>query len=220
MYQQSIHVTDTLVWKRLWCVERVVLDRQWTNSIDVMAADCKYTPSRTGNSWHCVISRNLSKYGLDLVFIFIKGSEEYYMIGNSFIWVVLPLKFDDLLATCVKNYLFLVLNPVLTDCRSFRFRVDEYDLCVYGVFDGFNGAQVSDFVTKGIPAELLWGQLDPDKSGTGSNYMGWLLVIRKTVHTFELISMREVSNSNRCLKWGNLRRIPAFWVQFRIALFL
>jgi len=48
--------------------------------------------------------------------------------------------------------------------RSFRFRVDEYELCVYGVFDGFDGAQVADFVTKRIPAELLWGQLVPEKS--------------------------------------------------------
>jgi len=48
--------------------------------------------------------------------------------------------------------------------RSFRFSVDEYELCLYGLFDGFGGAQVADFVTKRIPAELLWGQLDPDRS--------------------------------------------------------
>ena len=52
--------------------------------------------------------------------------------------------------------------------------MDEYDLCVYGVFDGFNGAQVSDFVTKGMPAELLWGQLDPDKSGRKPMYIPML----------------------------------------------
>ena len=49
--------------------------------------------------------------------------------------------------------------------RSFRFRVDEYDLCVYGVLDGFGGADVADFVQKRIPAELLWGQIQGDKSG-------------------------------------------------------
>lgn len=46
--------------------------------------------------------------------------------------------------------------------RSFRFRRDEYNLCLYGVFDGFNGAQVSDFVMKRLPAELVLGQLVPD----------------------------------------------------------
>jgi len=48
--------------------------------------------------------------------------------------------------------------------RCFRFRVEENDLCVYGVLDGFQGAHVSDFVAKRIPAELLWGQLVPEKS--------------------------------------------------------
>jgi len=48
--------------------------------------------------------------------------------------------------------------------RSFRFRVDEYELCVYGILDGFGGPEVADFVTKRIPAELLWGQLNPEKS--------------------------------------------------------
>ena len=43
--------------------------------------------------------------------------------------------------------------------------MEENDLCVYGVLDGFQGAHVSDFVAKRIPAELLWGQLVPEKSG-------------------------------------------------------
>ena len=53
--------------------------------------------------------------------------------------------------------------------RCFRFRVEENDLCVYGVLDGFDGSHVSDFVAKRIPAELLWGQLVPDKSGREYN---------------------------------------------------
>jgi len=48
--------------------------------------------------------------------------------------------------------------------RFFNFRVEEYNLCLYGVFDGFNGAQVSDFVIKRLPAEVLFGQLVPDSS--------------------------------------------------------
>ena len=57
--------------------------------------------------------------------------------------------------------------------RSFRFKREEYGLCLYGVFDGFSGAQVrmvtrpslpqvADFVMKRLPAELLLGQLVPD----------------------------------------------------------
>lgn len=48
--------------------------------------------------------------------------------------------------------------------RSFHFRVEEYNLCLYGVFDGFHGAQVADFVMKRLPAEVLFGQLIPDSS--------------------------------------------------------
>ena len=66
----------------------------------------------------------------------------------------------------VKNLLiYPSVNFLTFSSRSFRFRVEDYDLCVYGVFDGFGGAQVADFVTKRIPAELLWGQLVPEKSG-------------------------------------------------------
>ena len=46
--------------------------------------------------------------------------------------------------------------------RSFRFKKEEYGLCLYGVFDGFSGGQVADFVMKRLPAELLLGQLVPD----------------------------------------------------------
>ena len=41
--------------------------------------------------------------------------------------------------------------------RSFRFRRDEYNLCLYGVFDGFNGCDVSDYIMKCLPAELVLG---------------------------------------------------------------
>ena len=61
--------------------------------------------------------------------------------------------------------------------RSFRFRVEDYDLCVYGVFDGFGGAQVADFVTKRIPAELLWGQLVPEKSGENNITLSKLFIL-------------------------------------------
>merc|ERR1712061_27315 len=37
--------------------------------------------------------------------------------------------------------------------RSFRFKKEEYGLCLYGVFDGFSGGQVADFVMKRLPAE-------------------------------------------------------------------
>jgi len=46
--------------------------------------------------------------------------------------------------------------------RSFRFKKEEYGLCLYGVFDGFSSGQVADFVMKRLPAELLLGQLVPD----------------------------------------------------------
>ena len=58
-----------------------------------------------------------------------------------------------------------VLSHITDVSRSFRFRVEDYDLCVYGVFDGFGGAQVSDYVTKRLPAELVLGQLEPDLTG-------------------------------------------------------
>jgi len=48
--------------------------------------------------------------------------------------------------------------------RSFRFHVEEYQLYVYGIFQGFYGYRVADYVRKRIPAELLWGQLTQDKS--------------------------------------------------------
>jgi len=48
--------------------------------------------------------------------------------------------------------------------RSFRFHVEEYQLYVYGIFQGFYGYRVADYVRKRIPAELLWGQLTPEKS--------------------------------------------------------
>jgi len=48
--------------------------------------------------------------------------------------------------------------------RSFHFRVEEYNLCLYGVFDGFHGAQVADFVMKRLPAEILFGQLTDNSS--------------------------------------------------------
>lgn len=43
--------------------------------------------------------------------------------------------------------------------RSFHFSVEEFGLCVYGVFDGFDGYEVADFAVKKLPAELLLGQL-------------------------------------------------------------
>ena len=49
--------------------------------------------------------------------------------------------------------------------RSFRFRRDEYNLCLYGVFDGFNGVQVSDYIMKCLPAEILLGKLVLGSSG-------------------------------------------------------
>ena len=42
--------------------------------------------------------------------------------------------------------------------RSFRFRREEYSLCLYGVLDGFSGASVSDYIMRGLPAELLLGK--------------------------------------------------------------
>lgn len=46
--------------------------------------------------------------------------------------------------------------------RTFRFWKEEYSLCLYGVFHGFNGSQAADFLVKRLPAELLLGQLGPD----------------------------------------------------------
>ena len=40
-----------------------------------------------------------------------------------------------------------------------NFSVDEFGVRVYGVFDGFNGLQVSDFAAKKLPAELCLGQV-------------------------------------------------------------
>ena len=42
--------------------------------------------------------------------------------------------------------------------RAFRFRLEECSLCLYGVLDGFNGANVSDYIMRGLPAELLLGK--------------------------------------------------------------
>ena len=46
--------------------------------------------------------------------------------------------------------------------RSFRFHREEYSLCLYGVFDGFQGAHVADYIMKRLPAELVLGQMVPD----------------------------------------------------------
>jgi len=46
--------------------------------------------------------------------------------------------------------------------RSFRFHQEEYNLCLYGVFDGFHGSHVADYITKRLPAELVLGQIVPD----------------------------------------------------------
>jgi len=46
--------------------------------------------------------------------------------------------------------------------RSFRFHREEYNLCLYGVFDGFHGSHVADYITKRLPAELVLGQIVPD----------------------------------------------------------
>ena len=46
--------------------------------------------------------------------------------------------------------------------RSFRFHREEYNLCLYGVFDGFQGAHVADYIMKRLPAELVLGQIVPD----------------------------------------------------------
>ena len=47
--------------------------------------------------------------------------------------------------------------------------MDEYDLCLYGIFDGFQGCQVADFAKKRLPAELLLGQLVPGTPGTATS---------------------------------------------------
>ena len=46
--------------------------------------------------------------------------------------------------------------------RSFRFHREEYNLCLYGVFDGYDGAHVADYIMKRLPAELVLGQIVPD----------------------------------------------------------
>lgn len=46
--------------------------------------------------------------------------------------------------------------------RSFRFHQEESNLCVYGVFDGFQGSHVADYIMKRLPAELVLGQIVPD----------------------------------------------------------
>merc|ERR1712106_536423 len=46
--------------------------------------------------------------------------------------------------------------------RTFRFWKEEYSLCLYGLFHGFNGSQAADFMVKRLPVELLLGQLGPE----------------------------------------------------------
>ncbi len=41
---------------------------------------------------------------------------------------------------------------------------EDYDLSLYGLFDGFNGASVSEFAMKRMPAELLLGQLSQNSA--------------------------------------------------------
>ena len=41
---------------------------------------------------------------------------------------------------------------------------DEFSLSLYGLFDGFHGASVSDFARQRMPAELLLGQLSPNSA--------------------------------------------------------
>lgn len=41
--------------------------------------------------------------------------------------------------------------------RYFHFSQEEFNLSLYGLFDGFSGANVSDFAMKKLPAELLLG---------------------------------------------------------------
>ena len=48
--------------------------------------------------------------------------------------------------------------------RYFHFRQDDFQLCTYGLFDGFSGSHVSDFAMKRLPAELLLGQLSHNSS--------------------------------------------------------
>ncbi len=42
---------------------------------------------------------------------------------------------------------------------NIRCSQEEYDLSLYGLFDGFNSHLVSEFALKRMPAELLLGQL-------------------------------------------------------------
>ena len=42
--------------------------------------------------------------------------------------------------------------------------MDELKVRVYGVFDGFNGAKVSDFAIKKLPAELCLGQVSKNST--------------------------------------------------------
>ena len=48
--------------------------------------------------------------------------------------------------------------------RSFHFFLKEMNLGLYGLFDGFNGADVADFCSKRMPAELLLGQVVENSS--------------------------------------------------------
>jgi hypothetical protein len=73
-----------------------------------------------------------------------EGFEHFIKIGRYSVHVHVPLFFN----------------------RSFRFRVEDYDLCLYGIFDGFRGCQVADFAKKRLPAEILLGQLVPGTPGT------------------------------------------------------
>ena len=45
--------------------------------------------------------------------------------------------------------------------KCFCFSVGDSGVQVYGVFDGFSGEKVSDFIHKKIPAELCLGQVSP-----------------------------------------------------------
>lgn len=48
--------------------------------------------------------------------------------------------------------------------RYFHFRREEYNLSLYGLFDGFNGEAVSEFARGLMPAELLLGQLSQNSA--------------------------------------------------------
>ena len=48
--------------------------------------------------------------------------------------------------------------------RYFHFRLEQYNLSLYGLFDGFNGTAVSDYARGMMPAELLLGQLSQNSA--------------------------------------------------------